>query len=398
MGKMNSNDDEELMNWSPESSTEEKLDTLSNTSSRTARSRLHPPSSRFSPDHRIKTQRSGSLSSENSLTSQSTITTGGGGNGGYARYGMAPMIYPSESTTSNSSRSHSRLSDYSASSSQASSNATSIPRASSRASSSIPSSNNNTASNHNVKHTSGLRRPSDHHIDRSFRSSSRIGGPIYTNNIPTTTSGSRLAKRATHVPLPSSRAAPKPQMVASSRSTGLSSTRLPSRASHIPSPRASAASPEPRSPTLSPRNNNSSSRPRSPFTNSRIGGIRSPTPTGGTPRNSIFSSSESRRQQDKDNSNHNNNSNNSNNSNNHNSRIGRPPSSAGNARQTGLRPPSAIGKVSTGSRRGHRREKKYIFLLLNLTYLSIHSSKIIHISIGSCVLISRFCFIILPAP
>ena len=326
------------------------METLSNASSRTARSRLHPPSSRFSPDHRIKTQRSGSLSSENSLTSQSTITTGGGGgSGAYARYGMAPMIYPSESTTSNSSRSHSRLSDYSASSSQASSNATSIPRASSRASSSIPSSNNNTASNHNVKHTSGLRRPSDHHIDRSFRSSSRIGGPIHTNNIPTTKSGSRLAKRATHVPLPSSRAAPKPQIVASSRSTGLSSTRLPSRASHIPSPRASAASPEPRSPTLSPaRNNNSSSRPRSPFTNSRIGGIRSPTPTGGTPRNSIFSSSESRRQQDKDNSNHNHNNHNTT----HNSRIGRPPSAAGNIRQTGLRPPSAIGKVSTSSRRG----------------------------------------------
>ncbi|KAI8142261.1 hypothetical protein BJV82DRAFT_616131 [Fennellomyces sp. T-0311] len=303
------------MNWSPESSTEEKLETLSNASSRTAQSRLRPPSRFSSSGHRIKTQRSDSLSSENSLTSQSTITTGGG----YARYGMTPMIYPSESTTSNSSRSHSRLSDYSASSSQASSNATSIPRANSRASS-IPNSNSNSTG-------SGLRRETS-----EFRSSSRIGGG----------NGSRLAKRATHVPLPSTRSAPKPQLVTSSRSTGLSSTRLPSRASHIPAPR-NVASPEPRSPTLSPARSNI--RPRSPFTtsNSRMG-IRSPTPTGG-PRNSVFGSSPEARRGDKVESNNNSNSNNNNNS-----RIARPPSAAGKTRPTGLRPPSAIGKVS--NRRG----------------------------------------------
>lgn len=296
----------------------------------TPQSRLRTPSalssrcSESSSDHGISRQRSGSLSSEASLTSQSTITTNANH---YAHYGMTPMIYPSEST-SNSSRSPSRLSDYSAGSSQTSSTTTGIPRPRT-GSSGLPTPN-----------TSGRRSAADNDTSRP---SSRLASPGSRTQ-------SRLATRATHVPRPSSRAAPAPVVTTTSRSTGLSGTRLPatsnskqggraaySRRSHIPAPplpRNQATSPEPRSPPLGP-SHHGQSRPRSPISSAaRASGARSPGP-----RNSIFGAKPG-------------------------SEIPRPASamSAGK-RTTGLRPPGAISGIPTAPRTRRNWE-----ILLFLTF------------------------------
>lgn len=290
-----------------------------------------------SPEQKLGRQRSSSLSSENSLTSQSTVTTGGVNNSQYARYGMTPVLHPSESTTSNSSRSHSRLSNYSAGSSQASSNTSALPRP--RA-----SSRNGGGSSYNT----GRRMSDKSSSGEPLRSSSRIGTRSGGSSgmIPGNSTASRLAKRATHVPLPSSRSVSKPQVVTSSRSTGLSSASRPGsriggglRSSHIPAPPSASrnnntttSSDRARSPTLG-------YRPHSPFSSgnstssSRIGitrATRSPTPTsggGGTTRTSIFGMDSSRRSTKEPDA----------------SRIARPPSAAGGSRKsTGLRPPSAL--------------------------------------------------------
>lgn len=245
-----------------------------------------------SPGHRFSRQRSSSLSSENSLTSESTITTSGN-TSQYAHYGMTPVLYPSESTSaSNASRSPSRLSDYSATSSQAS-HTSAIPRPPSKSHAASSSSHHNTT-------TTNTRRLSDKLSNDTLLSSSRIasGSRINSNQ-------SRLAKRATHVPLPSNRTAPPTVIATTSRSTGLSdTTRVSSggnnnnmnrpasrvgasrlRSSHIPSPNTrNVTSPEPRSSAdtgLPTRGGGY--RPMSPSYagNSRISGIRSPTPTNG---------------------------------------------------------------------------------------------------------------------
>lgn len=271
------------------------------------------------------------------MTSQSTVTNQ------YARYGMTPMLYPSEST-SNSSRSHSRMSDYSASSSQASSHASGLPRHRSGTSS----------SSHQQQSHTGLPTPSGAHkmarrsVDRmneTTRSSSRLGSHLSppSTSHTATSSQSRLAKRATHVPMPSPRTAARPESVSASRSTGLStssrlpktntSSRIASRASHIPAPRRSTVSPEPRSPSLSPARPGSAAaggRPLSPMGNTRLGGSRSPVPG---PRNSIFG----RRGSDHTSESQ------SNTRNDHTNRASRPPSAAGHNRPTGLRPPSSLG-------------------------------------------------------
>ncbi|KAI7882627.1 hypothetical protein K492DRAFT_57545 [Lichtheimia hyalospora FSU 10163] len=269
---------------------------------------------------------------------------------------MTPVLHPSESTTSNSSRSHSRLSNYSAGSSQASSNTSALPRP--RASS------RNGGSSTTPSYNTGRRMSDKSSSGEPLRSSSRIG----TRGMMGASSGhntSRLAKRATHVPLPSSRSVSKPQVVTSSRSTGLSSSRIshnnsasngPSRpgsrigglrSSHIPAPpppRNMTASPDPsratgaRSPTLG------GYRPHSPFSNtsntsgsstSRVGisrATRSPTPSHGGTRTSIFGMDSSRRSTGQKESDA--------------SRIARPPSATGgNRAPTGLRPPSAFSKL-----------------------------------------------------
>ncbi|CDH58570.1 predicted protein [Lichtheimia corymbifera JMRC:FSU:9682] len=373
---MSTNDDE-LMNWSPEDDHLETLSNASYTSSKTVQGRLRTPSalsssqySASSPEQKLGRQRSSSLSSENSLTSQSTVTTGGV-NSQYARYGMTPVLHPSESTTSNSSRSHSRLSNYSAGSSQASSNTSALPR---------PRASSRNGGSTTPSYNTGRRMSDKSSSGEPLRSSSRIGtrGMLGGGGTSSGSSTSRLAKRATHVPLPSSRSVSKPQVVTSSRSTGLSSSRLshnnsathgngPSRpgsrigglrSSHIPAPpppssRNTTASSDSRatgarSPTLGPARTTGGYRPHSPFSSSgnstsngsssRIGitrATRSPTPTnGGGARTSIFGMDSSRRsttgQKESDAS-----------------RIARPPSAAGGSRKTtGLRPPGAFSKLA----------------------------------------------------
>ena len=248
-----------------------------------------------SPGHRFERQRSSSLSSENSLTSESTITTSGN-TSQYAHYGMTPVLYPSESTSaSNTSRSPSRLSDYSATSSQTS-HTSAIPRPQSK--SHAASSSHNTTTT-----TTNTRRLSDKLSSDTLGSSSRIatGSRINPNQ-------SRLAKRATHVPLPSTRTTPPTVIATTSRSTGLSDTsRFSSttgsnnnnnmnrpasrvgarrlRSSHIPSPHTrNVTSPEPPSSADSCIPTRGGYRPMSPSYagNSRTSGIRSPTPTNGS--------------------------------------------------------------------------------------------------------------------
>lgn len=185
-------------------------------------------------------KRSDSFSSETSLNSQSTITQ-------YAKYGLTPMIYPSESSSS-SSRSLSRLSNYSATSS-------------------------NTT---RTTPTGGIPTPS-----RS-----------YTARNPPPGSTKRITKRASHIPAPASSVAaansssPTPERTTSTSSSNnnnskkshipripTTSKRIPQRASHIPTVRESIH--RPGSPLNSGRNS---------ATPSRIG-MRSPTPG---PRNSLF--------------------------------------------------------------------------------------------------------------
>lgn len=186
-------------------------------------------------------KRSDSFSSENSLNSQSTITQ-------YAKYGLTPMIHPSESSSS-SSRSLSRLSNYS------------------------------TTSSTTPTTTGGIPTPS-----RSYT----------TRNPPGSTK--RITKRASHIPAPAS-SPPTPQRTLSSSSSPNHPHRIPittttpttttkripqQRASHIPTVRESIH--RPGSPLNSGRNS---------ATPSRIG-MRSPTPG---PRNSLFSNDSPREEQ-----------------------------------------------------------------------------------------------------
>ncbi|KAG0940825.1 hypothetical protein G6F57_005405 [Rhizopus arrhizus] len=169
-------------------------------------------------------KRSDSLSSDNSLTSQSTVTQ-------YAKYGMTPVIYPSESSSS-SSRPLSRLSNYSASSLASSSGIPHHPR----------------------PNGTGIPTPS-----RSYTSKKETRVPTTNNN----TARTQLAKRASHIPAPTSHhhSPPVPQKTLSSSSSPSAPTTT--RKSRIPNQRASHI------PTIG--------RPASPQTASRVS-IRSPTP------------------------------------------------------------------------------------------------------------------------
>ncbi|KAI8074361.1 uncharacterized protein B0P05DRAFT_548247 [Gilbertella persicaria] len=204
--------------------------------------------------------RSGSVSSENSLNSQSTITQ-------YAKYGLTPVTYPSESS-STSSRSLSRLSNYST--------------ASSNTTSGIPHPRTN-SSNHHPTNV-GIPTPS-----RSYTLRENTSSHLLTKKTGTTQPRTQLAKRASHIPAPASYSPPSPQRTISSSSTGSKllhprlptssqnqQKRIPQRASHIPTVRESIHRPG------SPLHNTSG---RASATPSRIG-IRSPTPGG--PRNSLF--------------------------------------------------------------------------------------------------------------
>lgn len=239
------------------------------------------PSSEFAS--RYKKTRSDSFSSENSLTSQSTITQ-------YAKYGLTPMIHPSESS-STSSRSLSRLSNYST--------------ASSSTTSGIPHPRTNSTSNTNANtNGGGIPTPSRSytHREANGKSKGHLSPPGSTTQQRT-----KLAKRASHIPAPASSAQqhynspPSPQRTISSSSASNSSTlnRIPAsttkripqqRASHIPTVRESIHRPG------SPLNNHIGSggggtnSGRSSKTPSRIG-MRSPTPAGG-PRNSLFGPSQ----------------------------------------------------------------------------------------------------------
>ncbi|KAI7863230.1 hypothetical protein BDF14DRAFT_1388641 [Spinellus fusiger] len=214
--------------------------------------------------------RSGSISSENSMNSQSTITAHH-----YSRY-SAPSLHPSES--SSSSQSHSRLSNYSAGSQSSNQ---SLPRA-------------RTASN-NMLQQSRSFTTNQETLPRPSRVPSHLGH---------SQSQSKLAKRASHIPAPSSISvkpmSPAPQRTKSthpslsqeSRLIG-SQSRSSSRASHIPSARATVYRLT-SSTDSSSSSSSSSSRhyginpPSSPGTTSRAGsrlGMRSTTPG---PRNSLF--------------------------------------------------------------------------------------------------------------
>ncbi|KAI8368496.1 hypothetical protein BD560DRAFT_398872 [Blakeslea trispora] len=215
--------------------------------------------------------RSGSISSENSLNSQSTITQ-------YAKYGLAPVTYPSESS-STSSRSLSRLSNYST--------------ASSNTTSGLPHPRTNTSNNNSNPQNSnsgGIPTPSRSYTLRDNKSSHLLSPPTKKGAQPR----SQLAKRASHIPAPvsSSYSPPSPQRTISSSSTGSKlfhpriaspstqshqQKRIPQRASHIPTVRESIHRPG------SPLQHSTSGRASA--TPSRIG-MRSPTPGG--PRNSLF--------------------------------------------------------------------------------------------------------------
>ncbi|KAI8078665.1 uncharacterized protein BX664DRAFT_353266 [Halteromyces radiatus] len=195
--------------------------------------------------------RSGSINSDNSLNSYSTVTVQQ-----YSRYGMTPMIYQSDST-STSSRTPSRLSNYSGSSQTSSNTTTGIPRPRkvSATSTGMPSPSRSFTS----------RAGEENHL--LPRSHSRLGGPSSTPN-----GRSKLAQRASHIPSPSSqnqsqKSLPRLTSIPSSRSTGIpgarpssrfsdhnttttttktgstSTRKLASRASHIPSVYERSASP-----------------------------------------------------------------------------------------------------------------------------------------------------------
>ncbi|KAI8992601.1 hypothetical protein BDB01DRAFT_778995 [Pilobolus umbonatus] len=203
----------------------------------------------------MRHKRSDSLSSENSLTSQSTITR-------YSKYGMTPMIYPSESS-STSSRSISRTSNYSASSS-----ASGIP-----------------ISRCNI----GIPTPSRSSTVQKYKESRTINSHLNSAKSQRT----QLNKRASHIPAPASykKSPPTPQATSSSSSVNgptHSRTRMPQRASHIPTVRESAHT------SINNINTTNSSRPGSPLNAGRTQpsriGLRSPTPG---PRNTLFSETES---------------------------------------------------------------------------------------------------------
>lgn len=213
---------------------------------------------RYEKSSRLR--RSESISSENSFNSQTTITQ-------YAKYGLTPVIHPSEST-STSSRSLSRLSNYSTASSNTT---TGIPRP--RTSSA--------ATNH---HTN-IPTPSRSHTLQKDVSPKRT--PI--------------VKRASHIPAPASNyhisSPPTPQRTISSSSATSSSSsqlripnktqkRIPQRASHIPTVRESIH--RPNSP-LQPKSGRASATP------TRMG-LHSPQPSGGGPRNILSPPKEEKRQ------------------------------------------------------------------------------------------------------
>ncbi|KAL7321660.1 hypothetical protein PS15m_001406 [Mucor circinelloides] len=226
-----------------------------------------------SSDIASRYRRSDSVSSENSLTSQSTITQ-------YAKYGLAPVTYPSESS-STSSRSLSRQSNYST--------------ASSNTTSGVPHPRTNSSSNNNNTN-GGIPTPSrsytlrDSNIAKS--NASYILSP--SNKKGSTQRTPQLAKRASHIPAPASYTSspPSPQRTISSSSSGLripttataTQKRIPQRSSHIPSVRESLH--RPGSPL---QHHHQQPHQRPSATPSRIG-MRSPTPGG--PRNSIFAPKE----------------------------------------------------------------------------------------------------------
>ncbi|KAL9559689.1 hypothetical protein MBANPS3_000312 [Mucor bainieri] len=261
------------LDWSPTDTDAKHMKT-----SLPVASTLVTPSSDIASRYR----RSDSISSENSLTSQSTITQ-------YAKYGLTPVTYPSESS-STSSRSLSRQSNYST----ASSNTTSgIPHPRTHS-----SSNNNHNSSANAN--GGIPTPSRSYTLRD--SNAAKGNASYILS-PSSKKGStqrtapQLAKRASHIPAPASYTSspPSPQRTISSSSSGLrmpttptaTQKRIPQRSSHIPSVRESLH--RPGSPL---QHQQPHQRPSA--TPSRIG-MRSPTPGG--PRNSIFGAPNKEQQQ-----------------------------------------------------------------------------------------------------
>ncbi|GAN03521.1 hypothetical protein MAM1_0042d02976 [Mucor ambiguus] len=225
--------------------------------------------------------RSDSISSENSLTSQSTITQ-------YAKYGLTPVTYPSESS-STSSRSLSRQSNYST--------------ASSNTTSGIPHPRTNSSSNNiNPNASGGIPTPSRSYTLRDSNVAKSNASYILS---PSNKKGStqrtapQLAKRASHIPAPASYTSspPSPQRTISSSSSGLrmpktptaTQKRIPQRSSHIPSVRESLH--RPGSPL---QHHQQQPHQRPSATPSRIG-MRSPTPGG--PRNSIFAAPNKEQQQ-----------------------------------------------------------------------------------------------------
>ncbi|KAI9476387.1 MAG: hypothetical protein EXX96DRAFT_577019 [Benjaminiella poitrasii] len=216
-----------------------------------------------------RNKRSNSIGSENSLTSQSTITQ-------YSRYGLTSITYPSESSSA-SSRSLSRQSNYSTASSSTTSG---IP---------LPRKNSSSTNNNNGK-TTCIPTPS-----RSY--TLRENNNHNNNKKGTTSQRIQLAKRASHIPAPvtsylrtaASSPPPTPQRTTSAGNQKKSFLRAPAqpsnkripqqRASHIPTVRESIH--RPNSPMMS-------------YTSSRIG-VQSPTSgTGGgssiPSRNSLFPS------------------------------------------------------------------------------------------------------------
>lgn len=220
------------------------------------------------------------------------------------------MTYPSESS-STSSRSLSRQSNYST--------------ASSNTTSGIPHPRTNSSSNNNNTN-GGIPTPSRSYTLRDSNvAKSNASHILSPSNKKGSTQRTQLAKRASHIPAPASYTSPpSPQRTISSSSSGLripttpTQKRLPQRSSHIPTVRESLHRPG------SPLQQRPSATP------SRIG-MRSPTPGG--PRNSIFAPKEPRsvtptRQEEK---------------------RGMTPTS----RPSGLRPPgSATSNVRSASRIG----------------------------------------------
>ncbi|KAI9011979.1 hypothetical protein CLU79DRAFT_439617 [Phycomyces nitens] len=238
------------LDWSPEETHVE----TSNHSSQTIHYR--PGAAQFRQkasliERGVREQRSGSMSSENSLNSQSTITTG---LNQFTRYG--PAVYPSEST-STSSRSHSRLSNYSASSQASSAASPILPR------------------------PSGMPTPSRSYTRKDADAHSslpRPGSRMKSSLVPSGRSPSALPTRPSHIPAP--KTSPTPEKTLSSKNSvlqqkqlkpqphqsitmGRSDSRIAQRASHIPSVPST-----PRSPIMSPvdsRRYSALSRPTSPM-------------------------------------------------------------------------------------------------------------------------------------